>query len=411
MRPAHRPLLLLPLALVALAACSTDADTSDTAGPITTNSVTVSSTVATDVPTATDPTSTTTPPTSAPASTDGGLPAPDGEFAVGVTDLQRFGMVAYYPAIAGTGHGHRPYASPMMLGTYGVTADALAAIVPHAEIAATPVTDRGAWPVVILAPGGGSLIELSTSLAEEVASHGFVVITVQPDVAVDGGLTRGDGTYSDEQLQLIDVVARQARERQLTDAIDLLQEPLTTELVGPTDATQIAVGGHSFAGSTAFNLSLHDDRIDAVFDLDGALFDEANTTPVGVPSLVVMAELYSLHQHPIDDGGNATVASLLALGAGSFEMLRTAPNTVSVALEHAEHYAVTDLAAIAAQLPAELQPVAAEGVGDIGAAGTTNTNTIMVRFLEAVFGSDPHLPTATELTAGLPSVTADPFSE
>lgn len=409
MRPAHRTLLLLPIALVALAACSSDADTSDTAGPITTNDVSVSTTSVTDTTIAS--TTTIAAGATAPTQSGGGLPAPDGAYAVGVTDLQRFGMVAYYPAVAGTGHGHRPYASPMMLGTYGVTAEALAAIVPHAEIAATPIADRGAWPVVILAPGGGSLIELSTSLAEDVASHGFVVITVQPDVAVDGGLTRGDAAYSPEDLQVIDEVARQARERQLTDAIDLLQEPLTTRLVGPTDPTRIAVGGHSFGGSMAFNLSLHDDRVAAVFDLDGALFDEANTTPVSVPSLVIMAELYSLHQHPIDDGGNATVASLLALGAGSFEMLRTAPNTVSVALEHAEHYAVTDLAAIAPHLPAELQPVAADGVGDIGAVGTTDTNTIMVRFLEAVFGADPHLPTADELTADLSSVTADPFND
>jgi dienelactone hydrolase len=319
-------------------------------------------------------------------------------------------MVAYYPAVANTGHGSRGYASPALLGVYGVTAEGFAAITPYSQILAEPVRDAGPRPVVILAPGGGSFVELSTSLAEELASNGYVVITVQPDIVADGLLNIGDGNYSEAEINLVATATDEMRMAQINDAIDLLADPLTTELVGPVDPSRIAVGGHSYAGSIAFNASLLDPRITSVFDLDGTLFGDAGVTPVSVPSLVVMADLYTYAQEPPEGGWDPALVDSIADLTRSNELVRTAPNTVAVALLDADHYSVTDVPAIVEGLPGPVRSAALEGAGAIGRVGTTNTNTIVLRFLKAALATQPRLATAAELVDGLPSTIADPLA-
>jgi dienelactone hydrolase len=330
--------------------------------------------------------------------------------AVGVVDLQRSSMVAYYPAVANTGHGPRSYASPALLGVYGVTAEEFAAITPAAQIFAEPQRDAGPHPVVILAPGGGSFIELSTSLAEDLASHGYVVITVQPDVAADGLMNIGDGNFSQTEFGLAAAAGDGMRQAQIDDAIELLSDPLTTDLVGPIDSSRIAVGGHSYAGSIAFDASLTDPRITSVFDLDGTLFGDAGATPVDVPSLVLMADMYTYSQEPPAGGWDPALADSLEALARCNEVLRTAPNTVVVGLLDADHYAVTDVPAIAEGLREPFRSTVLEGASDIGRVGTTNTNTIVLRFLNAALAPEPRLATAAELVEGLPSTTADPLA-
>jgi dienelactone hydrolase len=297
-----------------------------------------------------------------------------------------------------------------MLGTYGVDANDLAAIVPHAQIMAQPVRDQGARPVVILAPGGGSFIELSTSLAEQLASHGYVVVTVQPDVAADAGLNVGDGKYTSDEVALTQQVGDRMRFAQIDDAIRLLGDPLTERLVGPVDATRIAVGGHSYAGSIAFNASLADPRISAVFDLDGTLFGHAGDTPVSVPSLVLMAEMHTTITMQPDSQTDPRVAESIAAAARAAKMLRTAPNTVTVGLRGAVHYSVTDLPAITDSLPSALRQIVTDPADTLGRTGTTDTNTIVMRFLDAALAKAPHLATAAALVQGLPGTIADPLA-
>jgi dienelactone hydrolase len=379
-----RRITLLATVSLALAACSSTSDSSPATSPVSPES-------------ATDP-------------VVNPLPAPSGPLPVGVVDLQRSATVAYYPAVASTGHGPRLYASPALLGVYGVTAEGFEAIIPFSQILAEPVRDAGPRPVVILAPGGGSFVELSTSLAEELASNGYVVITLQPDVAADGLFNIGDGNYSVAETNLIATATDEMRLAQIEDAIDLLADPLTTELVGPVDLARIAVGGHSYAGSTAFNASLLDPRITSVFDLDGTLFGDAGVTPVSVPSLVVMADLYNYSQEPPEGGWDPAVTDSLADILRSNELVRTAPNIVAVGFLGSDHYSVTDLPAIVEGLPEPVRSSALEGAGAIGRAGTIDTNTIVLRFLNAALAPEPRLATAAELVEGLPSTTADPLA-
>lgn len=323
------------------------------------------------------------------------LPAPSGPYAVGVTPTSRFYTTAYYPAQAGTGQGHRRYASVALLHTLEVST---LPVTSNAELGALPLESATPRPVVVLSPGGASFVELSTSLAEDLASHGYVVLTVQPDAELEDGEAGLGGT--DPSPALVEAL-RLSRLRMISDALDLLEEPTTAALVGPVDPHRIAVGGHSYGGSAAFNASLVDPRIQAVFDLDGSLFEDANTTPTTVPSLVVMAFMYELLQRPTAFGTGSDVT----LALSSLELLRHNSQVVAVGLRDADHYDVTDAAAIASSLPAGI----ASMLGAIGPTATVTTNTIVVRFLDAALAPAPRVPSSAELVVELPSASAVTF--
>lgn len=317
------------------------------------------------------------------------LPTPTGPYTVGVTQLSRFYTTAYYPAQPGTGQGHRRYASPALLKALDIkTLDVTAT----AEIGALPLANATPHPVVVLSPGGASFAELSTSLAEQLASNGYIVITVQPDAELENGETGLGGIAPAPALT---EALRLSRLRLITDAIDLLDDPTTVALVGPVDHQRIAVGGHSYGGSASFNASLVDKRIAAAFDLDGSLFESANTTLTTVPSLVVMAFMYQLLQHPDAFGDRPDVT----LALSSIELIKRNSHIVAVGLENAEHYDVTDAAAIAPALPKDADSLH----GAIGPDATTTTNMIVQRFLDATLGAASRLPTSTELGLNLPS--------
>jgi predicted dienelactone hydrolase len=267
----------------------------------------------------------------------------------------------------------------------------------HAAIGAAPLPSAAPRPAVVFAPGGSSFAELSTSLAEHLASHGYVVVLVQPNVQDENGDENGTTPPDPAAAALTTEALRLARQRQLAAAVDLLSEPFTSKLVGPIDVQRVAVGGHSYGGSAAFNASLLDPRVRAVFDLDGMFFEEAAKTPTTVPSLVVMATMLTVLQTPEVTGEPPDVQQARA----TLRFLRTAPRVVAIGLVGAEHYDVTDVPFVAPLIPAAVSP----SVGAIGRAGTTHTNTIVLRFLDAALGSTSRLPTATELGAGLASAT------
>jgi pimeloyl-ACP methyl ester carboxylesterase len=229
---------------------------------------------------------------------------------------------------------------------------------------------------VVLTPGFRSLVALSTHLAEELASHGYVVVAAQTDVVTEAG--HRSPTTRD----------RDKRFAQVSALLDALNDPAVTALVGPLDVRRVALGGHSYAATIAFNTGLQSRRVAAVFDLDGGITLAASTTPLALPSLVV-----------VTPGGSERYQPLVKLMSHS-------PHAVAVGLVDASHFDVTDAPCITSGLGTSVVP---RLLGTIGCQGTIDTSAIVLRFLDAVFGSTPRLPTSAELIAGLPSATADPF--
>ncbi len=306
----------------------------------------------------------------------GALPVPTGEFRVGVSSLEApesLGhVVAFYPAAACTGL-HPPYLRPELVAALDLDPPMLDPIIVHAEAGAAPLGGLPR-PVVLLGPGWTSLMALSTSLATDLASHGYVVIAADPPLGTEAT------TFPDSDAAL-------RRLEALSGLLDLLDDPAVASITGPLDHSRVAAGGHSYAGSVAFQLAQDDSRLAAVFDLDGILHGTALETPMRVPALVVTTEAGSAHDPSI-----ATV-------------LGQSPTAVGVVVRRADHYDLTDVPALASQLGVLTDSLAH---GSIGPAAITITNQLVRGFLECVLvgpsPGEPCQPTAQSIGAGLTDV-------
>ena len=130
------------------------------------------------------------------------LPTPTGSFAVGkaatvwtdptrpepatpsAIDQRRLRVVAWYPAVAGTGEPARYLADLDRIedglvasGEVGeLEAAGLGFVADPARSSATIDARPTGYPVVLLSPGNATNVEFYSALAEDLASHGFVVI-------------------------------------------------------------------------------------------------------------------------------------------------------------------------------------------------------------------------------------------
>jgi dienelactone hydrolase len=287
--------------------------------------------------------------------------------------------IVYFPARSGTGSGHLPYVGqPAWASLAGLDPSPIERVVPTALVGAVPKPDVVGRPVVILLPGWRSLIAFSTSLAEDLASHGYVVVAAQTDIATES-------THSRTTTE--DRAARGALFRQL---LTLVGTPEFTSLAGPVDTTRVAIGGHSYGGAIALDVALTDRRVAAVVDIDGGARVVATRPVANRPTLLLASVDESVE--PDRDLGSFAARS---------------PNTVSVGITQALHMDLTD----AALMPGLLgSSVFTPLIGRAGARGPATTAVVVRRFLDAALAASPHLPSARALVTGLQDTTTNPYS-
>ena len=228
------------------------------------------------------------------------LPEPTGPSPVGTTSLYlkdvsrpdpwaagvnaRELMVSlWYPAAPSDGRRARymtPAESELQLTSRGITGipqDALSTVRTNAVSDATPAGGQRALPLVVLSPGFTNSRSTLTALAEDLASHGYVVAgidhtyesfaTAFPDGRVTTGLAReaprrGPGFW--EKV----VTGRAA------DVSFVLGELTGAHQAWPgaglIDPSRMAMAGHSAGGAAAIAAMLADSRIRAGIDMDGS---------------------------------------------------------------------------------------------------------------------------------------------
>ena len=306
------------------------------------------------------------------------LPTPSGNAAVGVAASGFADTVVYYPAVAGTGRGHQRYVEPDWATAAGLDPPQMDRVVSAAQIDATPAPAAAPRPVVLLTPGWRSIVAFSTSLAEDLASHGYVVLATQTDVVAEWSHPKSTTEDRNKRFALV------------THVLDYVETASLPVLVGPIDVHRIAVGGHSYAGTIAFDASLTDRRITVMIDIDGSARGQPTVrTPQPRPSLV----LVTVNDGAVSDPLLGTLAA-------------RSPHIVPVGVLDALHLDVTDAASIPSVLGTS---VFSTLLGKVGPTGTTDASTIVRRFLDATLGPNERQPTGEELVKGLPSATADPF--
>ncbi|MEE1820452.1 alpha/beta hydrolase [Streptomyces sp. SP18ES09] len=230
------------------------------------------------------------------------LPAPTGPYAVGSSvlplrdrsrtdpwvpsaDGRALMVTVHYPAARSGGGRPAPYATreearllAEQLGP-GVSGDVLARTRTHSGTDVRPAPGR--HPLVLLSPGFSVSRWTLTHLAEDLASRGYVVASV--DHAYESyGISLPDGrTLTCVACTALDEggvhgsVVTSTRAADMRYVLDRLTGPRPAWRYADTiDARRVGMAGHSIGGASAATAMAADPRIDAGVDMDGRFWED-----------------------------------------------------------------------------------------------------------------------------------------
>lgn len=190
----------------------------------------------------------------------------------------------YYPARAGTGRRAR-YLTPtevrLLLEDRGladtVSAEAVSRTRSAARTNARPI--RGRYPLVVLSPGFGVHRHTLTHLAEDLASRGYVVASVDHAYESVGTAFPGGRVLTCAACDAAAGNGREVLPRVATGRgqdVAFLLDRLTGKRPawrrsGLIDRTRIGMAGHSIGGSAAAAAMVADPRVLAGVNMDGGM--------------------------------------------------------------------------------------------------------------------------------------------
>ncbi len=253
------------------------------------------------------------------------LPAPTGHYAVGrvlddwtdesrqetltsSTDRYRELTVwIWYPADPPPGAAPARYlpkawarARDHTRGLGSILFQSATSIHAHAYAGAPVSSQETTYPVVIFEPGLGPAVSDYTTLLEDLASHGYVIIGINPTYSTSA-VVFADGRVAEQSARgSIPDNASVSEAKQIGDrlvqiwaedmifAMDQAQR-LNTDpqslFAGRLDLTRIGVFGHSFGGAAAAEVCHLDARCTAGADLDGYPFGDVVQSGLQQPFL------------------------------------------------------------------------------------------------------------------------------
>jgi predicted dienelactone hydrolase len=160
-----------------------------------------------------------------------------------------------------------------------------ALIHPYAVDGASVSNSQRQYPMLVFAPGQGLAAADYTSIAEDLASNGYVVAGVNPTYSIDVVLSSDRVVRSVAKAenagygQLVSVWADDMRfvARQMTASTDRFR--------GRLESARIGFFGHSLGGAAAVEACRHDERCAGAADLDGRLGGDVLLSGLGKPFL------------------------------------------------------------------------------------------------------------------------------
>ncbi|MFF1495107.1 alpha/beta hydrolase family protein [Streptomyces sp. NPDC058304] len=344
------------------------------------------------------------------------FPQPSGRFAVGTSVLEltdperpetataapddRRTVVAqfWYPARKGpTGTGHAQYLGRTehearvvsdALADYAGLPGTLLDGLPRARTQSAydvPVAGDGERVPVLFSPGLGGVRTQNTAWAEELASHGYVVVGLDHPydsaavVLNDGRTIRtkvsATGNAAEDERRAADWTAVRAADlafvRTQLDHID--SGEIAGLLTGHLDTGRVVAAGHSLGGGAALQAARQDPRFAAVIDLDGFPHDPA-PQPFHQPVLALTQAIGP----DTDPDYIPRLTGVLDLGTATSYRL-TVPG--------AAHLTFTDATLYLPPLPSL--------IGSLDrTAGPRITAAASITFLDSTLRDDPRDPTA-----------------
>ncbi|HJU51414.1 MAG TPA: hypothetical protein VJ815_03715 [Acidimicrobiia bacterium] len=194
------------------------------------------------------------------------------------SDHRQVGVLVWYPAAKRSGVP-APYI-PNEDETIGalaasgevnpVAAYGLRWVRNHAFQDAAIDPSQSKYPVVLLSPGNATNVEFYGSIAEDLASNGYIVVGVNHSYQVPATqLMNGEVALFREDLGVPAKI--EERTHDLRFVIDRLEEEVESGalLEGRIDLDAVGVMGHSNGGLTAVELCKDDQRVQACLNIDG----------------------------------------------------------------------------------------------------------------------------------------------
>ncbi|HLM22652.1 MAG TPA: hypothetical protein VK390_14150, partial [Propionibacteriaceae bacterium] len=254
------------------------------------------------------------------------LPEPTGQYAVGRRsydlvdptrteiyaanrkDRRELVVFVWYPAEPESATDFAPYLPQAWAPVAEFLGINVAGLSSHAVPDAAVATDDSAYPVLLLSPSGFPPLLLS-AIAEELASHGFVVVgvnhtyetavTVFADgrvvptnpAAIAGALGAQTGSHEDVFRQRAAVCEYKTADlASIANQLERLNSDPAEPLAGRLDFGRFGALGHSFGGDAALEWCRADPRCRAAVNLDGALWSDVGRVGLARPTLQVLAE-------------------------------------------------------------------------------------------------------------------------
>ncbi|GIG61932.1 esterase [Longispora fulva] len=250
------------------------------------------------------------------------LPAPTGHGRIGTVSLhlvdrsrpdpwvptepaRELMIQLWYPAADTRNRPRAPWVSPGVADRLNPPGSPVTLPVSHAYTGAPAAGGR--HPVVVYSPGLGMERTSSTALVEDLASHGYVVVTI--DHPHDGRFVEFPGgriatqalpvptTPEEEAAMIATALATRVADTRFTlDQLAALdrghnpdeeRRPLPRGLTGALDLDRIGMAGHSLGGATAAQTMLEDRRIRAGVNLDGTVSGTVVTAGLDRPFLLL----------------------------------------------------------------------------------------------------------------------------
>ncbi|HEY3377413.1 MAG TPA: family membership, partial [Armatimonadota bacterium] len=242
------------------------------------------------------------------------LPSPTGTYAVGRrlydwVDSKRIDPLAdqanakrelliwvWYPAQLQSGSTPAAYLPPAWVkarevdqGIGALVEHNFAAIQTHSYADVPLASAASPYPILIMEPGMGPVPADYTVMAEDLASHGYVVVGINPTYT-SNLIVFPDGRVVTRSIRgtIPDDASPAALDRDgntimnvWADDVGFVMDRLAdanadkaSPFYGQLDLAHMGVFGHSFGGATAFYVCQRDPRCKAGANMDGTLFSE-----------------------------------------------------------------------------------------------------------------------------------------
>ncbi len=254
----------------------------------------------------------------------------------------------------------------------------------YAQSNAPIATDQTSYPVILYSHGSSQMVGDNSSLCEELASHGYVVIGIDhPQEAIREFFSKGFPLYNEVKIRM-----ENDMEQEIIDAECVLEYlehlPADNILVGKLDLQNIGMAGHSFGGTVAVQLCRRDNRCKTAINMEGPLIGKDATTPFHKPLLFLLGS-ESWLSNPMTEEQIIQCFQTKENYLDAQQSYRTAIDVLAsaacddahtVVIKGADHNAFVDLALIAQHSPIDMRS---------GSLDAQRTHEIMKAYVCAFF--------------------------